>query len=201
MHVRFEKPVTSLSPLVAIAHAGFPPAHTVIEMTGSLGRMNASHKRNVSYKSMAMALSFLLSVGQAGVVLGHSAGGSVGKKKSATDVYSVTCSNEEGGDTATFRLAARVRDELPSRKPKVSVTIAKDGTAVRVTDKKDGDRRYSPWAYVDKGNGNYQMTVTKSGRRKSRRGPELYSVEFHCQGPSSSGFIHTGSDVVIRQNQ
>ncbi|MBA2590869.1 MAG: hypothetical protein M3495_21670 [Pseudomonadota bacterium] len=187
MYLRFEKPVTSLSPLFAIAHAGFAPAHI-----GSLGRMNAS------YKSIAMALSFLLSVGQAGVVLGHSAGGSVGKKKSATDVYSVTCSNEEGGDTPTFRLAAHVRDELPRRnKPKVSVTIAKDGTAVRVTDKNgDGNRRYSPWAYVDGGNGNYRMTVTKS-----RRGAELYSVEFHCHGPSSSGYIHTGTDVVITQNQ
>lgn len=191
MHLRFEKAVTSLSPLVAIAHAGFAPAHTVIGVIGSLGRMNAS------YKSIAMALSFLLSVGQAGVVLGHSAGGSLGKKKSATDVYSVTCSNEEGGDTATFRLATRVRDELPRRKPLLSVTIAKDGTAVRVTDKNgDGNRRYSPWAYVDGGNGVYRMTVTKS-----RRGAEIYSVEFHCHGPSSSGYIHTSTDVVITQNQ
>ncbi len=152
---------------------------------------------NASYKSIAMALSFLLSVGQAEVALGHSARGSLGKKKTATDVYSVTCSNEEGGDTPTFRLAARVRDNLPRQKPLLSVTIAKDGTAVRVTDKNgDGNRRYSPWAYVDGGNGNYRMTVTKSRRR-----PELYSVEFHCQGPSSSGYIHTGTDVVMRQNQ
>ncbi|MGH9894051.1 MAG: hypothetical protein ACREA0_19150 [bacterium] len=152
---------------------------------------------NASYKSIAMALSFLLSVGQAGVVLGHAAGGSLGKKKRATDVYSVTCSNEEGGDTATFRLAARVRDEPPPRKPLLSVTIAKGGTEVRVTDRNgDGNRRYSPWAYVDGGNGNYRMIVTKSGK-----GAELYSVEFHCHGPSSSGYILTGSDVVITQNQ
>lgn len=190
MDLRFEKAVTRLSPLVAIGHAGFAPAHTVIEVIGSLGRMNAS------YKSIAMALSFLLSVGQAGVVLGHSAGGFLGTKKRATDVYSVTCSNEEGGDTATFRLAARVRDEPPARNPKVSVTIEKGGTAVRVTDKKDGDRRFSPWAYVNGGNGVYRMSVTKS-----RRGRERFSVEFHCQGPSSSGFVHTGSSVVIIQNQ
>ena len=151
---------------------------------------------NASYKSIAMALAFLLSVGQAGDVLGHTTGGSLGKKKSATDAYSVTCSNEEGGDTATFRLAARVRDENPPRKPKVSVTIAKGGTAVRVTDKKDGDRRFSPWAYVDGGNGVYRLIVTKS-----RKGRERFSVEFHCQGPSSSGFVHTGSSVIITQNQ
>ena len=151
---------------------------------------------NASYKTITMALSFLLSAGQAGVVLGHSAVGSLSNKKSATDAYSVTCSNEEGGDTATFRLAARVRDERPARKPKVSVTIAKGGTAVRVTDKKDGDRRHSPWAYVDGGNGVYRMLVTKS-----RKGRERFSVEFHCQGPSSSGFIHTGSSVIITQNQ
>ena len=151
---------------------------------------------NASYKTITMALSFLLSVGQAGVVLGHSAGGSLGPKKSATDVYSVTCSNEEGGDTATFRLAARGRDEIPSRTPRVSVTIAKDGTAVRVTDKKDGDRRFSPWAFVDGGNGVYRLLVTKS-----RRGRERFSVEFHCQGPSSSGYVHTGSSVIITQNQ
>ncbi|MGH8572611.1 MAG: hypothetical protein ACREX8_08555 [Gammaproteobacteria bacterium] len=152
---------------------------------------------NASYKSIAMALSFLLSVGQAGVVLGHSKVGSLSKNKNAKDVYSVTCSNEEGGDTATFRLAARVRDEPPSRPPKVSVTIAKGGTAVRVTDTKgDGNQQPSPWAYVDGGNGVYQMIVTKS-----RKGLERYSVEFHCQGPSSSGYVHTGSSVVITQNQ
>ncbi len=197
MNLRFEKAVTNPSPLVAIAHAGFAPAHTVIGVIGSSGRMNAS------YKSVAMALSFLLSVGQAGVVLGHTVGGSLGKKKSATDVYSVTCFNEEGGDTATFRLAAHVRDELPRRKPLLSVTIAKGGTEVSVTDRNgDGNRRYSPWAYVDGGNGNYRIIVTKSGKRpKSRKGAELYSVEFHCQGPSSSGFIHTGTDVRMTQNQ
>jgi hypothetical protein len=168
-------------------HAGFASAHTLI---GSLVRMNAS------YKTISMTLSFLLLVGQAGVVLGHSAGGSLGNKKSATDAYSVTCSNEEGGDTATFRLAARGRDEKPRRNPKVSVTIAKGGTAVRVTDKKDGDPRYSPWAYVEGGNGVYRVSVTKS-----RRGRERFSVEFHCQGPSSSGFIHTSTSAVITQNQ
>jgi hypothetical protein len=184
MHLRFEKAARG------DRSCWFRVGASVIEVIGSLGRMNAS------YKSIAMALSFLLSVGQAGVVLGHSAGGFLGKKKRATDVYSVTCSNEEGGDTATFRLAARVRDDLPSRKPKVSVTIAKGGTEVRVTDKKDGDRRFSPWAYVDGGNGVYRLMVTKS-----RRGPERFSVEFHCQGPSSSGYVHTSTGAVIIQNQ
>jgi len=188
MDLRFEKAVTSLSPLVAIGHAGFAPAHTVI---GSLVKMNAP------YKTIAMALSFLLSLGQPGVVLGHSARGSLGKKKSATDVYSVTCSNEEGGDTPTFRLAARLRDELPRGKPLLSVTIAKDGAAAQATDKNgDGNQRYSPWAYVNGDNGVYQMIVTKSGR-----GVERYSLEFHCQGSSSSGFTHTGTDVRITQNQ
>jgi len=163
---------------------------------GSFGVIGSLVRMDASYKTIAMALSFLLSVGQAGVVLGHSAVGSLGNKKSATDAYSVTCSNEEGGDTATFRLAARVRDERPPRKPKVSVTIAKGGIAVRVTDKKDGDRRFSPWAYVDGGNGVYRMLVTKSSK-----GRERFSVEFHCQGPSSSGFVHTGSSVIITQNQ
>jgi len=130
------------------------------------------------------------------VVLGHSKVGSLRTSKSATDAYSVTCSNEEGGDTATFRLAARVRDEKPRRKPRLSVTIAKGGTAVRVTDKKDGDRRSSPWAYVDGGNGVYRLLVTKS-----RRGRERFSVEFHCEGPSSSGYVHTFTSVVITQNQ
>jgi hypothetical protein len=168
-------------------HAGFASAHTVI---GSLVKINAP------YKTIAMALSFLLSLGQPGVVLGHSARGSLRKKKSATDVYSVTCSNEEGGDTPTFRLAAQVRD-LPRQKPLLSVTIAKDGAAAQATDKNgDGNQRYSPWAYVNGDNGVYQIIVTKSGR-----GVERYSLEFHCQGPSSSGYVHTGTDVRITQNQ
>jgi hypothetical protein len=32
--IRFAKAVTTLSPLVAIGHAGFAPAHTVIEVPG-----------------------------------------------------------------------------------------------------------------------------------------------------------------------
>ncbi len=151
---------------------------------------------NVSSKAIATALVALLSAGLPEGVPAHSAGGSLGKKKIATDVYSVTCSNEEGGDTATFRLAARVRDELPRRKPKIRVSVGKDGIAAAATDERDGNRAYSPWAFVDGGNGVYRLTVTKS-----RRGIERYSVEFHCQGSSATGFLHTATDVAITQNQ
>ncbi len=188
MYLDFGKTITRLPPPSASGAGGFTPVYPV---TGSSGRTSTP------YLSITMAVSLLLALGQTGVALAHSTGGALGKKKSATDVYAVTCSNEEGGDTPTLRLAVQVRDELPRRKPKISVTIAKNGTEARTTDKNgDGNRRYSPWAYLDEGNGTYRMSITKS-----RKGLERYSVEFHCQGPSSSGHIHTATDMVITQNQ
>lgn len=134
-------------------------------------------------------------VAYAGIVWAHGFNGSLGKKKIATDIYQVTCSNEEGGTTPTYRLSTKVRDLLPKRRPKVSVWTMKDGTTTQTTDTKDGNAGYSPAAFNNNGNGVYILQVTKSWRE-----PENYAVQFHCEGPPP-GFIHTGTDYLRIQNQ
>ena len=157
----------------------------------------------VSLKAPAAIALFVSAAAHSGIAVGHGVNGSLGEKRSATDVYQVTCSDEEGGTTPSHHLMTKVRDERPKRRPRVSVWTIKDGTTTQTTDTNgDGNRRYSAEAHNDNGNGVYVMKVTKSNKvRKFRRGEEIYSVQFHCEGPPSSGFIHTGSDIIRTQNQ
>ncbi len=155
-----------------------------------------------SLKATAAIALCVSSAAYTGVAWGHGVNGSLGKKASATDIYQVTCSDEEGGTTPSYRLMTKVRDNLPKRKPRVSVSTIYGGTTTRTTDKRDGDSRYSAEAHNDNGNGVYVMRVTKSSKvKKNRRYKENYSVQFHCEGPPSSGYIHTGTDLIRTQNQ
>ncbi|MGH8525660.1 MAG: hypothetical protein ACREXY_16090, partial [Gammaproteobacteria bacterium] len=123
--------------------------------------------------------------------------GALGNSAGATDVYKVTCSNEDGGSTPTFRLSSKVKDNAPVKPPLVSVSTSKGGTTTNTTDSNgDGNSSYSAWAYNNKGNGIYTLSV-----KKTKAGLELYTVQFHCEGPASSGFIHTGTTSKISQNQ
>ncbi|MFH0351802.1 MAG: hypothetical protein ACHBMF_07735 [Chromatiales bacterium] len=150
----------------------------------------------VSLKAAAIALC-VSAAAHIGIAVGHGVNGSLGKKSSATDVYQVTCSDEEGGTTPSDRLSSKVRDNAPKRRPRVSVWTIKDGTTTKTTDTNgDGNKRYSAEVVNNNGSGVYVMQVTKS-----RRDAENYSVQFHCEGPPSSGFIHTGTDIVRTQNQ
>lgn len=149
----------------------------------------------VSSKNAIITASFLVAMGHAGITLAHSVTGSLGPSAGATDVYSVTCSTEAG--TATFRLATRVKDNLPVAAPLVSISSSKGGVVTNTTDTNgDGNSSYSAWAYNNKGNGTYTMSI-----KKSAAGAENYTASFHCQGPASSGFIHTGTASTLIQNQ
>lgn len=149
----------------------------------------------VSLKNAAVIASFLAAVGHAGITLAHSATGSLGSSAAATDVYSVTCSTDAG--TATFRLATRVKDNTPVAAPLVSISSSKGGVVTNTTDSNgDGNTSYSAYAYNNGGNGTYTMSIYKSAS-----GAENYTAEFHCQGPASSGYIHTGTSYVLIQNQ
>lgn len=157
----------------------------------------------VSLKATAAIALFVSAAAHSGIAVGHGVNGSLGQKASATDVYQVTCSDEEGGTTPSYRLMARVRDNKPKRRPLVRVWTIKDGTTTKATDTNgDGNARYSAETHNENGGGVYVMKVTKSNKlRKFRRGKENYSVQFHCEGPPSSGFIHTGTDIIRTQNQ
>ena len=60
-----------------------------------------------------------------------------------------------------------------------------------------GDVSASPLVYVNAGSGTvFDVLVDKSGV-----GAENYTLTFHCvTGPTGTG-LHTGTDVVTRQNQ
>lgn len=151
--------------------------------------------KSISLKKTVMTASFLVAVGHAGIIVAHTATGSLGSSAGATDVYAVICSTDAG--TATYRLATRVRDNAPVKPPLVSVSSSKGGVVTNTTDTNgDGNSSYSAYAYNNKGNGTYTVSV-----KKSASGSELYTLVFHCQGPASSGFIHTGTDSTLIQNQ
>ncbi|WP_139556767.1 hypothetical protein [Methylotetracoccus oryzae] len=124
----------------------------------------------------------------------------LGNAGSARDIYSVSCENEEGGDTPTFRLSARVRDKAPVVAPTIRVRITK-GTLARAAQDNNGDgnTQFSGYARVEGGNGNYTLWVDKVGTVKT--GAEIYDLELHCEGPVSSGYIHTGTLITKTQNQ
>ena len=140
--------------------------------------------------------TFLLGYGAAAGA--HTTGNqSLGTGKTKADIYSVSCDNEEGGDTPTFRLSARVRDNAPVKAPLVRITITKDGvTRIREDTNGDGNTRYSGWGRVAKGNGLYTVTISKD-----KWAAENYIAEMHCEGPQSSGYIHTSTSVTLIQNQ
>ena len=148
-------------------------------------------------KNAFLTALFLVAAGHAGIAPAHSVSGALGNLAGATDVYLITCSNEEGGNTPTYSLSTQVRDNAPVAAPPVSVLTSKDGKATNIMDNNgDGNSRYSSWVYNNRGNGIYTMIVTKSAA-----GAEKYTVEFHCQGPASSGYIHTGTIPRQTQNQ
>lgn len=149
----------------------------------------------VSLKKTVITASFLAAVGHAGITLAHSATGSLGSAAGATDVYAVVCSSDAG--TATYRLATRVKDNVPVAAPLVSISSSKGGVVTNTTASNgDGNSSYSVYAYNNKGNGTYTMSI-----KKSKSGAENYTAGFHCQGPASSGYIHTNTEYVRIQNQ
>jgi hypothetical protein len=151
----------------------------------------------LSLKKICLSASFLVVVGHIQSASAHEQSGTLGSRKSATDVYLVTCDNEEGGDTPTYRLATRVRDNAPAAAPLVSVSTSKGGSTTKTTDTNgDGNSRFSALAHNNQGNGQYTMKV-----RKSAAGTEKYAVEFHCEGPKSSGYIHTSTLIQQTQDQ
>lgn len=151
--------------------------------------------KTVSLKNTVITASFLVAVGHAGTTLAHSATGSLGSSAGATDVYAVVCSTDAG--TATYRFATRVRDNAPVKAPLVSISSSKGGVVTNTTDTNgDGNSSYSAYAYNNKGNGTYTMSI-----KKSASGSENYTAVFHCQGPASSGYIHTDTTYTLIQNQ
>lgn len=131
----------------------------------------------------------------AGPAAAHTQPGSLGSGASATDAYQVICSDDGAGPPAS--LSIQVLDGTPAAAPLVSVQVKNGLELASSTDPIDGDTTASPLVAVNADAGPvFEVLVDKSGA-----GAENYVLTFHCvTGPDGTG-LHTGTDVIARQNQ
>jgi hypothetical protein len=115
---------------------------------------------------------------------------SLGSGLGVVDRYQVTCSAENGADTA--RLATRVKSNTPSS-PSLSVQVYKGSVATNSTDAIGGDAVFSPLTHVPRGNGTYFIAVDKTGT-----GAVDYTLYYQCE--TGQG-VATGTLISIRQDQ
>jgi hypothetical protein len=145
-------------------------------------------------RSLLVAGSFLVAMGQMGVVSAHDLHESftTGRAR-AVDFYQVTCFDDGSG--LPDHLIFGVKD-LTANMAKVSVLVQK-GTncspkcAKSIRDTNDNDAEYSGLVRVKRGGGVYNMFVSHTGA-----GSDSYDVQYHCQ--TSTG-VHTGTSVSTKQ--
>ncbi len=131
----------------------------------------------------------------AGPALAHTQNGALGSAAAATDYYQVICSDDGTGPPAS--LSVQILDGAPAAAPLVSVQVRNGNELENTTDPVDGDTAASPVIHVNGAPTSvYEVLVDKSGP-----GAENYVLTFHClTGPDGTG-LHTGTDVITRQNQ
>jgi hypothetical protein len=145
-------------------------------------------------KSLLVAGSFLVAMGQAGAVSAHNQGGSFTTgRAAAVGFYRVTCFNDGSGPPD--HLFFEVKD-LTANTAKVSVLVQRGTScsprcAKSITDTDDTDDQYSPSVRVKQGGGVYNMFVSHTAA-----GSDSYDVQYHCQ--TSTG-VHTGTDISAKQ--
>lgn len=147
-----------------------------------------------------MTASLLIAAGYGSIAFAHTTpAGSSLVANPATDIYSVTCSNNGAG--VPTELFIQVRDDTAAA-PQVSIQ-AKKGTSVSLisTDTTGADGVYStgvtfvPPASAGGGAGVYTLSVFKSPQAA---GTQNYVGQFHCQ---TATHVHTGTTFSMTQNQ
>jgi hypothetical protein len=141
-----------------------------------------------------LGLCALLLVGLARGALAHTQSGSLSDAAGATDYYQVTCNNDGAGPPAS--LSIEVEDTAPVAAPLVSVQARKGTLIANTTDATDGNGTSSPPVHVNGGGGVYDVLVDKTAA-----GAESYTLDFHCMTGADGAGEHTGTEIVIRQNQ
>jgi hypothetical protein len=145
-------------------------------------------------RTIMLAAAVLAGVGQTGILYAHTQNGSLGAVATATDYYQVTCSNDGNGPPRS--LIAQVKDLAPVAPPRVSVQVAKGAVSRSAIDAVDGNAAFSPLVRVAGGAGVYHVYI-----RKSAAGSEIYTLSFHCKTAADGSGAHTGTVIVIKQNQ
>ncbi len=143
-------------------------------------------------KSMLVAGSFLVAMGQAGVASAHNQGGSFTTGGAgAVDFYQVICG------AGTHHLRFQVKD-ITANGAKVSVLVQKGTSctpacARNTMDEPDTDAEYSPSRRVVQGTGVYNMVVTHTAA-----GSDSYDVQYHCEDANNG---HTDTSIVSKQQK
>lgn len=148
---------------------------------------------NNKLKKLTIAGAILL--GYAGITSAHDLlNQTIGATLSATDYFQVTCSNDGTGDAAY--LAIRVNDDTAGASI-LSLQVKKGLLVKNTTDVTGANGVYSPVLYlmppVGQGNGVYDVFVDKTTAAARQ-----YDIQYHCM---TSGNLHTGSSVALKQNQ
>ncbi len=109
------------------------------------------------------------------------------------DLFLVQCFSDPGlgGGATADELAVRVQKRAPSNSF-LSVQVMKGGE-IKNTVVSTTANVWSPWIYVQQGNGDYTMSVNQSHAVNT-----LYRVEYHCQRADGT---HTGTGIITLQNQ
>jgi hypothetical protein len=143
-------------------------------------------------KSLWVAGSFLVAMGQAGVASAHNQGGSfTSGVAAAVDFYQVICG------ASSHHLRFQVKD-ITANSAKVSVLVHKGTSCLpacvrNTTDGIDTDGEYSPSLRAVQGTGVYNLFVTHTAA-----GSDSYDVQYHCEDANNG---HTDTSIVSRQQK
>lgn len=109
------------------------------------------------------------------------------------DLFLVQCFSDPGlgGGASANRLAVRMQKRANSN-GFLSMQVMKGGV-IKNAVVAQAANVWSPWLYVQGGNGDYSMSVNQTHAANT-----LYKIEYHCE---TSGGAHTGTSLVTLQNQ
>lgn len=109
------------------------------------------------------------------------------------DLFLVQCFSDPGlgGGASANRLAVRMQKRADSVSF-LSMQVMKGGV-IRNAVVAQAANVWTPWTYVEQGNGDYTMSVSQTHAVNT-----LYKIEYHCE---TSGGAHTGTSLVTLQNQ
>jgi hypothetical protein len=122
----------------------------------------------------------------------HTATGSLGDGASATDFYQVTCSDDDG---PTRSLVLQVT-ETTGGEGLVGVQGQRGAQVTNSVDTVSGDTNPSPLAFVNGADGVFDVLVYKTAADAAS-----YTLLYHCYTGDNGAGHHTGTTIVLRQNQ
>ncbi|HTO52721.1 MAG TPA: hypothetical protein VMR50_04975 [Myxococcota bacterium] len=140
--------------------------------------------------TLAIAFALALATGAAA----HTQTGALGAAASATDFYQVTCSDDGSGPPQSLIL--QIQDTTSGSAPLVGVQGQRGSQTTNSVDPTSGDTNPSPQTYVNGTSGVFDVVVYKTGA-----GADSYTLTYHCYTGLNGTGVHTGTTIVVRQNQ